>query len=144
MADEIVPDDLTSGLSDWFLKHLEQGNRMNMELMGLDPDNLETRHVELPRDPAFLAARTEFAAKWEELTQEGIDAGYLDWAHCYECAGTLEVTTDDTEWVAEPNPDYDPDKPLPPLAQHVADGKPVQFEFATKKLTSPGSEESES
>jgi hypothetical protein len=134
MSDEIVPESLTRELMDSFLENMRQGQRMQIEMAGEDPDNLATRYVEHPLAPEFLTARAEFVARWEAMQQEGLDAGYLEWGHCYECGGPAQPTEATTEYRGEPNPDYDPDKPLPKLAQHVADGGTIQFTYATKTL----------
>lgn len=82
-------------------------------LYGVDPDNRPTRYIEQPRDPAWLKARERFTNQWNSLTEYGRRRGFLEREHCYECGGELKPTEDTTEWVEEPNPDYDPDKPNP-------------------------------
>lgn len=135
MTDPIVPESLTRGIMDSFLENMRQGQRMQIEMAGEDPDNLPTRYVQHPLAPDFLTERAVFVERWEAMQQEGLAAGYLEWGHCYECGGPAQPTTATTEYLREPNPDYDPDKPLPKLAQHVADGGAVHFTYATKKVS---------
>lgn len=90
---------------------------------GQDPENLPTTLVQRPLDPEYLAARKKFKRRWKRLIKRGMDLGYLKHEHCYECHGVLKVTTDTTEWVEVPNPDYDPDRPNP-YATPPATGDP--------------------
>lgn len=134
MADPLIPIDWSQELMESFVENMRRGQRMDLELMGLDPDNLDTTSEERPLDSKYLARRQEFKEKWETLTALGFELGYLTTESCYECGGEVKVDDAITRWVSVSNPDYDPDKPLPQLAQHVADGKPVTFTYATKRI----------
>ena len=82
--------------------------------------------VTTPKDPNFLSAREAWVARWQRITEEGLELGYIENGHCYECDGELEPTTEveDHEWVydeteeeykarlAELEP-YDPSKASP-------------------------------
>jgi hypothetical protein len=51
--------------------------------------------------PEWVAEREQFARAFEAMVNDGIERGFLDHAHCYECGGELEVTkhTSETDWV---------------------------------------------
>lgn len=77
-----------------------------------------------PAPPSFSRKREEFAARWEALVAEGLEEGYLEHDHCYNCGGELAVTTDTYTVESRPNPDFDPGKPNP-YAQDTTEGDTV-------------------
>lgn len=104
--------DLAEAFRRQVLANLEAENRRWDALSGVDPDNRPTRFVEQPRDPAWIKRRDDFAARWNAIIEEGLDHDYLDALRGDE-APEYVLNKDSTEWVEEPNPDYDPKKPNP-------------------------------
>ena len=98
-------------IKDDFMKRSVEGNRMMMRLSGVDPDNMPERWVRQDRSAAWLAKRKKFKRQFKKLVKEGLKQEWLKQGSCFECGGELEVTKDVTHLVAEPNPDFDPDKP---------------------------------
>jgi hypothetical protein len=91
--------------------------------LGIDPDNHPTTMEERDVDPAWLKARKKFRKEWRRIVKQGLREGWLEHDHCYECGGELKVTTNTTEWVKVPNPDYDPDKPNPYAKEETPDDR---------------------
>lgn len=52
--------------------------------------------------PEWLAERAAFVARWAAMQKEGLDQGFIEYEHCFECAGTVEPTTNTevTHWLA--------------------------------------------
>jgi hypothetical protein len=80
---------------------------------------------------ATKAARAERFAEWRKMTDKLIEDGTLDYAHCYECGGELELNDHrPSEWVWDETE-----------AEHRArvpkTHMPPTITFATKKVVFP-------
>jgi hypothetical protein len=111
--DPIIPGQWMQDIAARMLRNTEESIRRSYMLQGVDPDNRPTVGVRVPRPAEFLARREDFATRWEAFVAEGLEEGYLEHDHCYECGGELRLTTDTDTVESHPNPDFDPDKPNP-------------------------------
>lgn len=110
---QFMPPNWGQMVLDNFLAGQERAMRYYDMIAGIDPDNRPTTIEERPADPHWLAKRKKFKKRWKRMVKDGLREGWLEHDHCYECGGELKVTTNTTDWVTIPNPDYDPDKPNP-------------------------------
>lgn len=116
----VTPAEEPNLLSQWaaefqqrLLANIHEENRRWTQLSGVDPDNDPTTMEKRDLSPEYIAARKRFKKRWKRLVRRGLKLGYLEHEHCFECGGELKVTTETTEWVSVPNPDFDLDKPNP-------------------------------
>jgi hypothetical protein len=109
MPENIFPTDWNAELLRTWNEHTKRSIRLSYIMQGIDPENLPTIQVKQPLPAEFLAARAEFAERWEAIIQEGEDKGFLDMGP----DGDRWVDDETSKWVSVPNPDYNPDKPNP-------------------------------
>jgi hypothetical protein len=126
----LIPDELTQSI----MQGLVEGFRRQEDFL-LGPEEQRRRgHLEtMPEDEweTVRASRAERFAEWRRLTDELIEDGTLDYAHCYECGGELEHNQErPSEWVWDESE-----------AEHIERvGEPYSppvITFATKKVEFP-------
>lgn len=81
------------------IKIEKRGMRVNFSLEAPPAGHV----VVTPKTAEWMAARDAFVEKWVALQKEGLRQGFLEYGLCFECAGTVEPTTDfaDRVWVPE-------------------------------------------
>lgn len=139
MTDDVDPEytaneSYPTNIFDGFMERMREGLRFQSLLMGIDPDNPEHIYEEVPKTEEELVARLIFAIRFRRMLAEGEKKEYLEREHCYECGGELKISEKMTNTVKLPNPDYDPNKPVPEPYPGFKEGKMPRIIYGNKKF----------